>query len=246
MWRPYRQSLIEKHRFYVDQARSRLLSQFGNIESEADKAGADWLELAGHHFDPERDCLEDFYEAAEDKSISFYQLLEEMRDNTRLSVVAGFYHELDKQLRDWMEREINKLHVGDDVRKKIWLQNFESLVDFFALFDWKIRSKPYYATLNACRLVVNVYKHGEGSSFQDLKSQYSEYIRSDVSSNMDFKDYTDLEVSELQIDEFSASIVAFWNDVPERIFYNGLEELPEWFQKALQKDLKSIKRLIQK
>lgn len=237
MWMPHRKSIIEKHRFYVDQARSRLLSQFGNIESEAEKAGSDWLERASHNFNSERDSPEDFYGAAEDESISFYQLLEEMRDNTRLSVVAGLYHEMDKQLRDWMERELNKLHGGDEVRKRIWLQPFGQLIDFFSLLDWKIRSKPYYAKLNACRLVVNAYKHGEGSSFQELKLQYPEYIQSEGHSNLDFNDYVDLNVNELQIDEFSASIVEFWHDVPERMFCNSLQELPEWFQKALQKDL---------
>jgi hypothetical protein len=240
MWRPHRKFIIEKHKFYLNQARSRLLSQFGNIESEAEKAGADWLERASHNFDPERDCPSDIYEAAEDESISFYQLLTEMRDSTRLSVVAGLYHEMEKQLRDWMEQEINRLHVGDEVREQIWRQTFEQRIGFFALFDWKIQSKPYYTKLNACHLVVNVYKHGEGASFKQLKLQYPEYIQSDVESNLDFMDYADLKVSELQIDEFSASIVDFWNDVPERISCNSGEELPKWFQNALQKDLEKI------
>ena len=38
MWGPFRQSLIDGHLFYVEQARKRLLTQFENIEAEADKA----------------------------------------------------------------------------------------------------------------------------------------------------------------------------------------------------------------
>ncbi|MCM3609416.1 hypothetical protein M4D49_28430 [Cupriavidus pauculus] len=46
MWDPYRQSLIEGHRFYVEQARKRLLSQFGDIEREASAAADAWLDKA--------------------------------------------------------------------------------------------------------------------------------------------------------------------------------------------------------
>jgi hypothetical protein len=244
MWDPVRHSLIEGHKFYVDQARSRLLSQFDNIDNEAKKAGADFLDRAGQNFDPDRHDPDSFYEAAHDESISFFQLLEGMRDNTRLSVVAGMYHEWDKQLRDWIVREINHWHGGDEVRAKIWSQDFGGLADFFAALDWDIRDKPYYAAIDACRLVINVYKHGEGSSFSDLKRRYPEYIRNifkdfeDMPSSMNFLDYTCLKVSEEQIDRFSEGIVAFWNDVPERIFnvHNG--ELPTWFKKAWLKDNK--------
>jgi hypothetical protein len=35
---PFRQSLIDRHLFYVGQARKRLLSQFDDIEADADRA----------------------------------------------------------------------------------------------------------------------------------------------------------------------------------------------------------------
>ena len=57
MWGPFRQSLIDGHLFYVEQARKRLLTQFENIEAEADKASEDWLENNSHRFDPDRDAL---------------------------------------------------------------------------------------------------------------------------------------------------------------------------------------------
>lgn len=54
MWGPFRQSLIAGHLFYVEQARRRLLSQFGDIEAEADKAAEDWLRRSSGRFDPDR------------------------------------------------------------------------------------------------------------------------------------------------------------------------------------------------
>lgn len=120
MWGPFRQSLIQGHLFYVEQARKRLLSQFEDIEADADRAAEEWLEQSGQHFDPDRHDPGDFYEAANDAGIEFYGLLSDMREQTRLSVVAGMFHQWDKQLRDWLAREIQHWHRGDNATLKIW------------------------------------------------------------------------------------------------------------------------------
>jgi hypothetical protein len=44
MWEPFRQSVIEENRFYLEQAKGKLLSQFNDIDKEADAAGERWLE----------------------------------------------------------------------------------------------------------------------------------------------------------------------------------------------------------
>lgn len=242
MWEPARQLLIERHHFYASQARTRLLTQFNDMEREADKAAADWLERASHRFDPDRDDEASVYEAAHDEGVAYYQLLEDMRDNVRLSVVAGMFHEWDKQFREWMVQEILHWHHGSEVRGKIWSQDFGGLIDFFAGAGWNIRLRPYYRMLDACRLVVNVYKHGDGGSFQDLKERFPEYIENPLKGFGDdllgtgFTDHTNLRVTEEQIQEFSDAIVAFWKDVPEHIHENQVGELPKWFEKAWLKD----------
>jgi len=51
MWGPFRQSLIDGHLFYVGQARKRLLSQFDDIEADADRAAEErsvWLAKQGN------------------------------------------------------------------------------------------------------------------------------------------------------------------------------------------------------
>lgn len=126
MWGPFRQSLIDGHLFYVEQARKRLLTQFENIEAEADKASEDWLENNSHRFDPDRDDPGSFYEAAGEAGIEFYRLLSDMRDQTQLSVVAGMFHEWDKQLRDWLVREIGHWHRGIWPPKKSGRRTFQT------------------------------------------------------------------------------------------------------------------------
>lgn len=242
MWGPFRQSLIKGHLFYVEQARKRLLSQFEDMGADADRAAEAWLEQSGQHFDPDRHDPGDFYEAAHDIGIEFYGLLSDLRDQTRLSVVAGMFHEWDKQLRDWLVREIHHWHRGNNVKTTVWSADFGQLTDLLESFGWNLRDAEYYRKLDACRLVVNVYKHGKGKSLDDLRSIFPEYLYDPSKAlglsvwDVDDLDHTHLKVSDDQFQAFSDAIVAFWRDVPENVTDTQVTEVPDWFGKAVQKD----------
>ena len=242
MWGPFRQSLIKGHSFYVEQARKRLLSQFDGIEADADRAAEEWLKKSRQHFDPDRHDPGDFYERANDVGIEFYGLLSDMREQTRLSVVAGIFHEWDKQLRDWLAQEIGHWHRGDNATLKVWSADFVQITDLLESFGWKLRTADYFRTLNACRLVVNVYKHGEGKSIEDLRNNFPEYLDDplkdfgDTLSDRKYLDHTHLKVSDDQFQAFSDAILAFWRDVPESVFDSQLTDVPDWFDKAILKD----------
>lgn len=242
MWGPFRESLINGHLFYIEQAQKRLLSQFDDMEAEADRAAEEWLEKSGPHFDPDRHDPGDFYEAANDAGIEFYGLLSDMRDQTRLSVVAGMFHEWDKQLRDWLAREIQHWHRGDNVNMQVWSVNFVQMVDLLESFGFDVRSKNYFPALDACRLVVNVYKHGDGKSLDDLKNAYPEYLEDPLAglgkglSDLQFRDHTNLKVSDDQIQAFSTAIMNFWRDVPQNVLASQVTDVPQWFENAMNKD----------
>ena len=243
MWGSFRKQLVKAHVFYVEQAKKRLLTRFENIEEEAQAEMDTWLEETSHLFDPERHDPGDFYEQANDVGIEFYELLTEMRDRTRLSVIAGMYHEWDKQLRDWLWREISRWHRGDELRRQVWAVDFVSLMEFMVALGWDVKGTAYYAHLDACRLLVNVYKHGEGKSFEQLRDRYPRYIQHPFADNSDVDwavsqaDYTHLKVADQTVDEFSKAIIDFWNDVPENVFASTIEEVPKWFERAYNKDI---------
>lgn len=242
MWGPFRQSLVKGHLFYVEQARKRLLSQFNDIEADADRAAEEWLEQSGRHFDPDRHDPGDFYEAAHDVGIEFHGLLNDMREQTRLSVVAGMFHEWDKQLRDWLVSEIRHWHRGDNATLKVWSADFSQIADLLESFGWNVRSADYFRALDACRLVVNVYKHGEGKSLDDLKNSFPEYLDDpfngfdDALSDTKYRNHTHLKVSDDQFQAFSVAIVAFWRDAPENVGDSRVTDVPDWFGKAILKD----------
>jgi hypothetical protein len=148
----FRNSLIEEHLFYIDQARKRLLSSFSNMDDEASKAGHEWLKGAERFFDPERHDPAEFEEQAEEEAIKFYGLLSDMREQTRLSVVAGMFHQWDKELRDWLAREVGHWHAGEDAALAIWRETFASIIGLLESIGWKVREKAYYPHLDACHL----------------------------------------------------------------------------------------------
>lgn len=245
MWEPFRQSLIAGHLFYVEQARKRLLSQFDDIDAEADRAAADWLQNNSHRFDPDRHDPGDFEERAYEAAIEFHGLMTDLREQTHLSVVAGMFHEWEKQLRNWLVREIQHWHRGDNVKQAVWKKNLGHIFDLLEGLGWEARSTTYFPVLDACRLVVNVYKHGEGDSLVELKQKYPEYLDDslrqvgELSVGADYLDHTHLKVTDEQIQAFSDAIVAFWKGVPENIFNEESITIPDWFELAMNRDVKA-------
>jgi hypothetical protein len=242
LWGPFRRSLIKEHQFYVEQAQRRLLSQFADIEADAERAAEEWLEQSGQNFDPDRHDAGDFYEAAQDVGIEFYQLLSDMHEQTRLSVVAGMFHRWDKQLRDWLAREIQHWHSGHSAGTRIWSADFGQIAELLESFGWNVRSTDYFLTLDACRLVVNVYKHGKGKSLDDLRTVFPEYLEDPFDgagggfSDAAYRDHTHLKVSDQQFRAFSDAIVSFWENVPGNVDDKQMTTVPDWLGKAIAKD----------
>jgi len=240
MWEPFRQGLMAEHRFYVEQARKRLLSQFENMEAEADKAAEEHLEEMSMHFNPDIHDPSDFYEAAHDEGIEFYQLLSDMYENTRLSVIAGMYHQWDKSLRGWIVKEMRHWHYGENANKSIWKADVPAIMNFLVAFGFNVKAIPSYERLDAMRLVVNVFKHGNGRSLDELKKSFPEFFSDQLGGDgnsqflFHYFDHTDMKVSDAHLDQFSEAILDFWTEVPKEIYI--VDELDEWFEKAYLKD----------
>lgn len=241
MWEPMRQTWIAEHRFYVEQARIRLLSQFNNMEEEATSAAEELLECASQVFDPDLHDEADLYESANDKGIEFYQLLSDMQERTRLSVIAGMYHEWDKKLREWITGELRGWAHGRNVARSIWKAEINSVFDLFLVFDFDVRAMAGYREIDALRLVVNVFKHGVGNSLDELKEKYPEFFPDPLCvggrDHFRFLDHTNMKVMDKHLEQFSLAILEFWHAVPKEMWIKqGAVDVPKWFEKAYRKD----------
>lgn len=243
MWEPTRKYFIASHQFYVDQAKARLLSQFDNMEEEAEKYAEDWIENNDRYFDPDTDDPADIYDEAIDQSHDFYNNLYDLKNQTRFSITAGMYHKWDKELREWIIQESRHSSLGIYMKENIWNVPLKGIIDLLQGCGWDIKDENLYKLIDACRLVVNVYKHGNGNSLDDLKKYYPEYIvnpLSDEKFKFDFGylDHSNLILTDENFQAFSDAILSFWRNIPSEILFSQITSIPKWLEDAIKKKQK--------
>lgn len=239
MWGPTREHLIASHEFYVAEAKRRLLDPFTDesMTEDANAFAEAWL--ARIPFDPDRDDPTDHYEQSYDESISFYQRLADLRDTTRLSIVAGMFHEWEKQVRDWLGKELGQHGFGKYAHAAVWSVKLDELFDLFEGCGWPVRTLGFFEQLQRCQLVTNVYKHGNGPSFEALKDTAPDLIGNTDGLPAFFVsalDHSSLTVGDDDLARFSDAITTFWRELPENIFFSQVREVPKWLERALRKE----------
>ena len=140
---------------------------------------------------------------------------------------------------DWVTRELGRVIHGSQTRAALWKATIDQLLDFLECWGWPVLSRPYFQRLHQCHLVVNVYKHGEGISFEKLHKDAPQFLKRDDFPEPLLRfppDYTNLTVTDDDLDQFSDAIVAFWQDVPENTFASQIGDLPKWLKNAIEKD----------
>ncbi|UYK83721.1 hypothetical protein NG827_14765 [Xanthomonas sacchari] len=233
---------VEEQRFYLVESKARLLPPFASIEAEADAKEKECLESPPEYFDPEQWDMSMVYEAAFHRGLEHYDLLQEMRQRTILGIAAGMYHHFDKSLRVRVARELRQSGwvVGEKTREQIWRTDWSNLEALLVAFGWNVPSVTGYENLEALRLVVNAFKHGEGQAFEDLKKRFPRFIPTLTSgSPWAYADYTHLCITEDHLSTFSKAIESFWEAIPRQLSVEeGVDslELPAFYAKAMQKD----------
>lgn len=219
--------ILEPHTFYVLQANTRLLSQFSDIQKEAEFVEQQRLEFLSKHFDPERDDEGDVFEDAYQEGISHWLDLNEMHNTVTLALTAGMFHQFDKQLRDKTARELSTWNAGRNVDETVWDMGFPSLIKLLEWVGIEITSQPFYEKIDACRLVVNVYKHGNGDAHDELIKKYPVYYPSRYKNPRPYSwmkaRHDELKVSSTQFNEFAEAITQFWENIPFSCHYSQLE-----------------------
>lgn len=220
--------IVERHMFFVREAKNRLLNQFDDIEGEADRYREEAWQAAMrapyYGDDPDMDSIA---EAVTDNAVSHYMLLDDMRKQVRLSTTAAMFHQWDKELREYLGNELYHDLDRDWIKKHIWNGKTVDLFDLFEQFGWSVKAQPFYPLIDACNLIVNVYKHGKGAALNRLHNDYPQYL-----SKLGFKSWTGtlfldhkwLEVTDADFDTIAGAFETFWREMPERLVYHFPEE----------------------
>ncbi len=220
MWGRLRQIILEKHDFYLEQVKARVLSRFDDIEGEAEKfVQTTYEQLGSRPGDMDTD-ISQLAEAAHEMGLERYILLYGLKKHMILGSLAGLYHQWDKELRDFVEHELRHHASLEEATKAAWKP--EPAIKVLDGFDWDYRSLSFFPKIDASRLVVNVYKHGKGTSLDQLVERYPQYLDSDFYGEARgvLKPHVDHEwvsLSEGQLDELAGGLREFWLEMPKRV-----------------------------
>lgn len=234
--------ILEVHKFYVSEAQKRLFSQFSDIEGEAKEIEKNHLEETSKNFDPDWSDPADMVESAFHEGLSHWTALTDMQTTVILAITAGMYHQFDKTLREKIVIELANWLDRDTIGPIVWSLTFEQLVELLEMLDIGVSQQVFFSKLNACRLVVNVYKHGDGVGHQELSAKHPEYYLSTGVQCFDElpPKHNLLNVTRKQFVEFADAITGFWENLPERCTSDQLQSEPKWLDKKIKAQQKKI------
>lgn len=219
-----RDLFLRKHAFFVKEVKARVLSQFVDVEREAEEfMNQEYLRLGSRVGSGDVD-MSHIADAASGNAEEFYALLYTMKMQLSLASLAALYHQWDKEFRDFMERELARGYDTKKIYELCWHPNIGHLFDVLKQLGWDVRNESFYRKMDACRLVVNVYKHGKGNSLDQLTAKYPIYLKtpfSDMPEAPEFLKiprYDDLKLSAEEFEDIADAFNSFWMAFPERLY----------------------------
>ncbi|MEM9432831.1 MAG: hypothetical protein AAGA12_02825 [Pseudomonadota bacterium] len=240
LYQGLKNQLVSNHEFFVEQSKTRLFDQFNdlNIQSEAQGVAEETWEGIEKQYDPEKHDLLEFSELADSIGFERYELLEEMRDHVRLGIMISLFHAFEKSLKDWMSKDFFSVFRSEKVKRAIWTASLEELYTLLKHGGVNVRVTQTYKRLREYQLIVNVCKHGEGKSFDELRRVAPQYVRPVDDGGFyssfpdEFFDYTCLKVSMEDFDRLTGAIPDFWNALPTYIYSSEFRSYPQWLEDA--------------
>ena len=222
MWSSERNHLLTRHDFYMERVKVRLLRNFDNMEEEAEQINHEMHERLAA-LESEGGDMAARADIARHDGMEFYLLLSHVKTQTTLGALASLYHQWEKDFRGFMQRQqILVRRNGNEVKDYFWDCTTKELFDALESFGWSIHETQFYHSLNSCRLIVNVYKHGKGYALDSLIEHYPQYLKgrfndSAESSFLGTPRHEDLAITEEEFDQIGEGIRQFWTDFPRRL-----------------------------
>lgn len=221
LWIQQRKYFIEVHNFIYQEAQKRILNQFANIEDEAQEAQNNYLtQYSSNTYYEEIDTCS-IFENAFEAGYKHYDLLSNMKVQVQLNTISLIFHHWNITLRDWLAKELKHNFEEKYSDEIAYSPDMRKIYQVFNELGWQIESQPFFKKLDAMRLIVNIYKHGNGRSLKYLQKNYPEYLNKkeiDIDFLAPLLHHSDLKINEAHLDEFSEAIIAFWQKIPERLY----------------------------
>lgn len=226
MWSGIRRLFLQRHDFYVNQVREKVFVQFQDVSAQAEAyANSEFDRLGSSPSTGDDVDVATIAEWATDRGQEYYGLLSDLRKQMVLGALAGIYHQWEKDLRDFIEKELRHHYESASLRELIWDSNIGKVFETLKEFGWDIKARSWFPDLEACRLIVNVHKHGKGPSLDELAKRYPAYLKNVLdefggiwaTANRD-PDHEWSDISDEQFENLTGALRGFWEEFPERLF----------------------------
>jgi hypothetical protein len=217
--------ILGRHDFYVEQVKSKVFPAFEDIEREAEQYSRDEYDRLGSLSSDDEVGMDIIAEVAGERGVERHQLLHDLKKRVILGAVAGLFHQWEKDLRGFIEHELNNDMPPDATHIQAWERNIQGVLDLIANFGWDCRASVFWLELEACRLIVNAYKHGKGPALEELSRRHPQYLDRGVTGEFApnfaarFINHEWLSISRSQFESLAGALRAFWSEFPERLNY---------------------------
>lgn len=200
------------------------MAQFADIEGEADRFEQAAWERGSSALSSGEGDLGDVAEWAQDEAVAHFMMLSDLRKQVVLASLAGMFHQWDKDLREFIDMELHHDIKSDWIDDNVWPASTAKIFELIEQFGWKVTGCRFHGLIEACGLIVNVYKHGKGRSLKLLHSKYPQYLSRFGFESLFGKTFVDhrwVNVTDQQFEKFAEAFDDFWSQMPERSYYAG-------------------------
>jgi hypothetical protein len=234
LWKDLRDKLKKELTYIYEMYLERIEPVFANAETEAEQLSEKiWDDAMSSPWDGESDIdPSDIADTCQEIGLERYEILSLMRYRNLAMWVSCLYQSWEQQIMRFVKKEIET----DRCFNLTGAMDFATAKEGFKMHNCPIDELSCWKKIKELRALVNVIKHSEGDSAKTLRK-----LRPDFFSWEDEHDFSrdrlqlfestlldeTLNIKNEDFTEYYNALIAFWDELPERMYSDDLETLKE-------------------
>lgn len=175
---------------------------------------------------PERADPSEIAESMEEMGVELYESYRMMKSNHLFITISLLAHMWEQQISKFITRELN-----NDIATPIGAMEFKDAKEILDLFGLDVTNRASWSKIKELRHLVNTIKHGEGKSAKKLRNLRPDFFEGEGLFEGDVYDILEingsvlldpysLNVKETDLQEYINATKEFWDEMPERAYFN--------------------------
>lgn len=234
LWKDLRDKLKKELTYIYEMYLERIEPVFANAETEAEQLSEKiWDDAMSSPWDGGSDIdPSDIADTCQEIGLERYEILSLMRYRNLAMWISCLYQFWEQQIMRFVKKEIQT----DRCFNLTGGMDFATAKEGFKIHNCPIDELSCWKKIKELRALVNVIKHSEGDSAKTLRK-----LRPDFFGWEDEHDFSrdrlqlfestlldeTLNIKNEDFTEYYNALIAFWDELPERMYSDDLETLKE-------------------